>query len=520
MKVQKRNGTEQDFQESKIKSAIEKANNSKKVEDKDRLTEEQVDKVYTYVMKILSKWEASITSDNIQEVVKQGLMKYNHFAVAEAYILYVHDKEKNEKFNHEEKEFMALVQNKNEQARGDNANKKTTVNASMRDYGTGFICKDIFAKLAPKEISSAHKEGFIHFHDADYFFQPLTNCGLINAFDMFENGFVMTGKHIDPPGTFKTGSNLAAQINLQFSGLQYGGQTFSWAALLPALKRSKLHFAHDIVQDVYTMHGIDIDFKEIKGATPDEVYEAYLKDYITKPIFDNLLKKKTKEEVRFGIKTYQWQILCHMSSNGQTPFVTNVLNLREAQNQEELDDLALIIEEMLKRRIKGVKDEHGHMSTPLFPKLLYWGCEGLNMKPGDPYYYLTELAADCMIKRMAPDLNSERKCREIKHGQIIPSMGCLSGDTIIKMLINGQEMTDTFENFWDILSGISEPVGQFGIENNPNLEINLSGIKIWDNVKGAYVDCYKIIRNESDEQEIVTFTANNSIEDEEEIELE
>ena len=325
------------------------------------------------------------------------------------------------------------------------------------------------------------------------------NCDLINVFDMIAHGFMMGDTWIDPPKRFSTGCNLAAQIALIVSGSQYGGQTMSWSHLLQLIPSTKAD--------------CKVELLNLMSTLPKFVR------LLCKPFYNKIIDKMVKRDIHIGIKTYQYQILCHHSSNGQTPFVSNNLCLREAQTPEDQKWLAFIIEEILKRRIKGVKDKSGHYVPPLFPKLLYWECEGLNVEKTDPYYYLTKLAAKCITLRMQPDINSEKKSREIKAGQIIPSMGCLSGDTLIKVKCDRDILTTTFECLWNNLSQIEETLPQFNIKDNPNLEINPKNLMIWDNKLEQFVNVSKLIRNVSDNWFNIEFTKETVIQPNEDFEL-
>lgn len=352
----------------------------------------------------------SINVEDIQDMVEKSLVRHNKHAIARAYILYREDKKKNKKYTPTEEKFLSLL-NGTSELRGDNANKHIDDNGSIRDYAAGLLCKSIAGKILPKDIIKAHNSGLIHYHDLDYSpISPMHNCDLINIEDMLSNGFQMGGTKIEvnDETPFRTICNLLSQISLIVSGRQYGGQTVTWAHTLPYINNSR-----KLIHSNWTKRNWFTNF----------VYNklGLFKKYCNKKV-EGLLR----EEVAEGVKIYQYQILCHMSSNGQTPFVSNNLCLREANTQQELDDFAMLIEEIFKRRIKGVKDESGHYVTPLFPKLLYWMCDGLNVKESDPYFYLTKLAAQCEIKRTQPDVNSEKECRRIKEGQIIPSMGCRS----------------------------------------------------------------------------------------------
>ena len=403
MKVLKRNGSEADFAIDKIKAAIKKANNS--VAENNRMDEGAVEKVIATVQTMLKPYN-TVSVEDIQDIVEKALMRHNKYVVAKSYILYREEHKKiRENKNPILEQAITLMKGTNDSLRGDNANKKVDVASSMRDYLAGLVCKDYFNSNAPKDVVEFHKSGKGHFHDADYSpLMPLFNCDLLNTEDMLDNGTQMGDTHIGSPKLFSNLGNLYAQFNLIVSGSQYGGQTISWA---PAAKY--VQSTRDYYSKIF-----------------DTVAKKFWLLNLAKPFKKEIIEFFTKLDVKKGIKTYQYQVICHQSSNGQTPFVSNNLNLREAQTEQEQKDLAMIIEMIFKRRIKGVKDSHGETAGPLFPKLLYWMCDGLNLKKGDPYFYLTELAAKCNSLRCQPDINSEKICREIKHGQVIPSMGCRS----------------------------------------------------------------------------------------------
>ena len=402
MRVIKRNESEQDFCLDKIEKAIMKANST--VGDEDKMNDDAIQKVLSTVQKKLTGFN-SVKVEDIQDFVEQALVRHNKYAVAKSYILYRDNKKRNKKYTENEEKILSLIDGTSS-LRGDNANKHIDDNASIRDYIAGIMCKSLANKTLPKEIIKAHNEGIIHWHDADYSpAQPLHNCDVYDLENMFKYGFVMGDTKIEPNDEtpFRTMVNLAAQIALLISGRQYGGQTMSWVHLVPYVDQTRKIIRKKILQD---FNEIGVNLSEDK--------------------LNSLTEKKVRDEISEGVKIYQYQILCHSSANGQTPFVSNNLCLREATTKRELDDFALIIEEVLKRRIKGVKDPSGNYISPLFPKLLYWTCDGLNVKKGDPYYYLTELAAKCISKRMQPDIVSESQTRKYKQGQIIPCMGCRS----------------------------------------------------------------------------------------------
>ena len=404
MKVYKRNGAEQDFCLDKIINAIKKANNA--VSDDGKLTDEQFDKVVSTVEKFLEPFD-TVKVEDIQDLVEKALMKHNRYEIAKAYILF-RDKKQNQKiYDDVDEQVLAITKGESAELRGDNANKHIDVNSSIRDYIAGTECKSLAQKMLDKSIITAHKKGWLHYHDMDYSpVMPLHNCDVFNIEDMLDNGFMMNDTKITRPRRFSTAANLAAQINLIISGSQYGGQTFSWAPLAKYVESTRVD--------------CKIELLSILSVLPKWLA------FILKPWYNKMVEVMVKRDIHVGIKTYQYQVLCHQSSNGQTPFVSNVINLREAMGEREQKDLAFIIEEILKRRTKGVLDKLGKPMPPLFPKLLYYTCDGLNVKKGDPYFYLTELAAKCITVRMQPDIISEKKNREVKKGQMIPCMGCRS----------------------------------------------------------------------------------------------
>lgn len=403
MKVVKVRGEEQDFSIKKIQRAIRLANESERVPSESRMTEEQIEKVVNTITKKLEGF-TTINVDDIHTIVEQALVKHNRYYVERAYVLYREEKKNKKKFTDNEEKAIAIIEG-NSELRGENANKSIDDNGAISDYFAGILAKSITNKVLPEDVREAHNLGLEHFHDADYFVRPMHNCDLLDTGDMFTNGFQMQNALIEPnkETPFRTACNLLAQINLIVSGRQYGGQTVSWVHTLQFLDSTRNILRKKIIED----------YNE-DGVTP------------TKEQVDKKVERKLKDEIYEGVKTYQYQILCHSSSNGQTPFVSNNICLREAENQHELDDLAMIIEAILKRRIKGVKDSSGTYVSPLFPKLLYWTCDGLNVNESDPYFYLTELAAECEAARIQPDIVSEKQTRLAKKGQIIPSMGCRS----------------------------------------------------------------------------------------------
>ena len=398
MKVRKLGGKEEDFSLDKIINAVKKANNS--VEKEKRMNDEKINQVVEFVQKKIKNY-STIDVDTIHDFVEKALMNKNQYDIAKAYVLYRSEKKKSKKYSEDELKIISICDSTNEDVSGDNANKRPTFLGTQRDYIAGTKCKTIGRKMLPKEVTKEHDEGSIHFHDMDYSpLQNMSNCCLINDFDMFNNGFAMGNIGIDPSHSFSTACNHLAQIALHVSSSQYGGQSHSWASTLPFLQKSR--------------------------ETISKRIHERCSEFLTEKQMQKFIDEDLKKEINRGVQTFQYQVLCHQSSNGQTPFVSVNLCLAEAMTKQEQKDLAMIIEEVLRQRTEGVKDRKGRIISPLFPKLLYWICDGLNVEETDPYYYLNELAVDCVVKRMQPDILSEKKCREAKEGQIIPNMGCRS----------------------------------------------------------------------------------------------
>lgn len=418
------------------------------------LVDGALDKVIEQTQKFLKPFDV-VSVDDINDLVEKALMKVNAYEVAKEFITYRENKKNNKKFTDTEEKVLSVIDGTNEELRGDNANKHIDLNSSARDYIAGTVCKSIADKILPKEISKAHKEGYIHWHDKDYSpVQHMTNCCLLNTEDMLVNGFQMGDIHIDKPRRVSTAGNLLSQVALITSGQQYGGQTSSISCLLPIVKTTRIACAEELASELLELDYRDFVSKNhvsVDAVYDDYRYRASILGKCSYKHFTKIVEQKTRHDIHIGIKTYAWQILCHHSSNGQSPFTSLVLNLREAEDEQELKDLAFLIEEVIDRRIKGVTGSHGESMTPLFPKLLYWTCDGLNVNPEDPYYYLTKKAAKCITIRMAPDINSEKMSRKIKNGQWIPSMGCRSWLTALwiektypaSTKFHWQDITDT-----------------------------------------------------------------------------
>lgn len=395
MLVIKKDGKEKEFDIIKIKTAVEKAN-----KETNELTIDEINKVSNYVFNECLKIKRSINVTEIQDIVENSLMKYNYFETAKAYIKYRYQKILNKKQNTIDNQVLSTVNLENEEVKQENSNKNPTIIPTQRDYIAGIVSKDLTNRyLLPKDIVEAHNSGLIHFHDADYFIQKSHNCDLVNLEDMLQNGTVINGVKIEKPHSFLTACTIMTQIMAIVASCQYGGQTMTLAHIAPFVDISRKRIKKDVEEELKNIDHTDILISEI-------------------------IERRLKDEIKKGVQTIQYQILTLNSTNGQTPFVSLNMYLNEAKNEQEKNDLALIIEEVLKQRIQGVKNEKGVWITPAFPKLLYV-LESDNIEENQPYYYLTELAAKCTAKRMVPDYVSEKIMLELK-GDCYPPMGCRS----------------------------------------------------------------------------------------------
>ena len=406
MKIIKRNGTEAVFDSSKISMAIRKANNE--AVESERLTEEQIEKITLEIEKECLNLGRAAGVEEIQDMVEDRIMAERAFSVARKYITYRYQRALIRKANSTDDKIMSLIECSNEEVKQENSNKNPTVNSVQRDYMAGEVSKDITKRiLLPKDIVDAHEQGIIHFHDADYFAQHMHNCDLVNLEDMLQNGTVISGTLIEKPHTFSTACNIATQIIAQVASSQYGGQSISLTHLVPFVQISREKIRKEVIEEIKTIG--------------TEVSEETL---------SNIVEKRLHDEICKGVQTIQYQVVTLMTTNGQAPFVTVFMYLNEAKDEQEKHDLALIIEEVLKQRYQGVKNEDGVWITPAFPKLIYV-LEEDNIKEGTPYFYLTELAAKCTAKRMVPDYISEKKMLELKvdkngEGHCYTCMGCRS----------------------------------------------------------------------------------------------
>ena len=406
MKVIKRNGSEVDFDITKIIAAITKANDV--VEESERMTPMQIRRIAESVDLACQKMNRSPSVEEIQDLVEKQIMAHGAFEVAKRYITYRYTRSLVRRSNTTDEKILSLIECCNEEAKQENSNKNPVVNSTQRDYMAGEVSRDITNRiLLPPDIVEAHNEGIIHFHDSDYFAQHMHNCDLVNLEDMLQNGTVITGTLIERPHSFSTACNIATLIIAQVASNQYGGQSISLTHLAPFVQVSR---------------------EKIRRQLQEEMQEV--KADITEEQLSNMVEKRLRDEIRRGVQTIQYQVVTLLTTNGQAPFVTVFMYLNEAKNEQEKHDLALIIEEVLQQRYEGVKNESGVWVTPAFPKLIYV-LEEDNIYENSEYYYLTRMAAKCTAKRMVPDYISEKKMLELKvdkngEGHCYTCMGCRS----------------------------------------------------------------------------------------------
>ena len=406
MNIIKRSGAEVLFDRRKIVKAIEKAN--VRVKEADRLSANQINSIADDIEMDCHREGHALNVEDIQDLVETGIMERGAFEVAKLYITYRYHHQLMRKENTTDKQILSLIEENNEEVKQENSNKNPTVVSVQRDYMAGEVSKDITRRfLLDKDIADAHAAGIIHFHDADYFAQHMHNCDLVNLEDMLQNGTVISGTKIDRPHSFSTACNIATQIIAQVASCQYGGQSISLAHLAPFVEVSRQKFKKEI-REMAEETKLDLDDEQ----------------------FNFMVKQRLRDEIKRGVQTIQYQVITLMTTNGQAPFVTVFMYLGEAKNEQEKSDLALVIEEVLRQRYQGVKNEAGAWITPAFPKLIYV-LEEDNITPGSRYYSLTELAARCTTRRMVPDYISEKKMLELKidgngEGNCYPCMGCRS----------------------------------------------------------------------------------------------
>ena len=403
MNIIKRNGTEEVFDPKKILKALNKANEA--VDDKTlQLSDLEMQSIALDVKNRVEHSISTVSVEDIQDMVENGIMRYAKFDVARKYITYRYTRSLIRKSNSTDEQILSLLERNNEEVKQENSNKNPIINSVQRDYMAGEVSKDLTKRvLLPSDIMEAHEQGIIHFHDADYFAQHMHNCDLVNMEDMLQNGTVISGTKIEKPHSFATACNIATQIVAQVASNQYGGQSVSLAHLAPF---------------------VDVSRKKIRAEVENELRNiVHIKE--SSEMVDEITEARLKKEIKAGIQTIQYQLVTLMTTNGQTPFVTLFMYLNELPDGQTKDDLVMIIEEVLKQRLKGTQNEEGVWITPAFPKLIYV-LEKDNIHENSRYFWLTELAAKCTAKRMVPDYISEKKMKEIKDGNCYTCMGCRS----------------------------------------------------------------------------------------------
>ena len=400
MKIINRNGAEEVFDIKKIVIAVTKADSSSEGRS---LTDSQIEDIAEFVEFKCNKLNRAVSVEEIQDLVEDQIMATGAFELAKRYVRYRYKRSLVRKANTTDNRILSLIECNNEDVKQENSNKNPAVNSVQRDYMAGEVSRDLTQRmLLPEDIVEADKEGIIHFHDSDYYAQHMHNCDLVNLEDMLQNGTVISGTMIEKPHSFSTACNIATQIIAQVASNQYGGQSISLAHLAPFVQVSRDKIRAEVLQE---MEMVGIDYP--------------------KQVLNDIVEGRLKKEIIKGVQTIEYQVITLMTTNGQAPFLTVFMYLNEAKDEREKKDLAMIIEETLKQRYKGVKNEAGVWVTPAFPKLIYV-LEEDNIDEGSPYFYLTELAAKCTSKRLVPDYISEKKMKELKEGNCFPVMGCRS----------------------------------------------------------------------------------------------
>ena len=484
--ITKRNGELVRFNPEKIKNAIQKANN--KMQHRwDRLTHQEIDDIVELITQVYDracdhykKRDKKYPSvEFIQDEIEAELVRRNHYALAKEYMTYRYQRALARKKNTTDESIMQLIKNENKELAEENSNKNTMLASTQRDYIAGEVSRDISQRmLLPENIVKAHKDGVLHFHDLDYFIQPIFNCCLINIKDILDNGTVMNGKMIESPKSFQVACTVMTQVIAAVASNQYGGQSVSVKHLGKYLAKSRDKF-----------------MKELEPEFGDN-----------KELLEKVVDIRLRDELKAGVQTIQYQINTLMTTNGQSPFVTLFLHLD--LEDEYYKETALIIEEILRQRIEGIKNEKGIYVTPEFPKLIYV-LDEFNCLEGGEYDYLTEIAIQCSIKRMYPDYISAKIMREQHDGQVFGIMGCVDGKSVIDYKIGDTRYVESFERAWNRLSKIYVPRYQ---SNCKDMYINTPNVSIWDTVCGGYVDQYRIIRNTQDKWYDVTFSNGRFIE--------
>ena len=400
MKIIKRNGSEEVFDINKIIKAVKKAD----INSEERsLSDGQIEDIAEYVEFKCNKLNRAVSVEEIQDMVENQIMATGAFELAKSYVRYRYKRSLVRKANTTDNRILSLIEYNNEDVKQENSNKNPAVNSVQRDYMAGEVSRDLTTRmLLPEDIVEADRQGIIHFHDSDYYAQHMHNCDLVNLEDMLQNGTVISGTMIEKPHSFSTACNIATQIIAQVASNQYGGQSISLAHLAPFVQVSRNKIRTEVLEEM----------KLVGTEYPDD-------------ILNEIVERRLKKEITKGVQTIEYQVITLMTTNGQAPFLTVFMYLNEAKSESEKRDLAMIIEETLRQRYQGVKNEAGVWVTPAFPKLIYV-LEDDNIEEGSEYFYLTELAAKCTAKRLVPDYISEKKMKELKEGNCFPVMGCRS----------------------------------------------------------------------------------------------
>ena len=481
MKILKRNGQEVLFDSSKIKRAVEKANTS--VTEQEQVSKEEVSMIAASIEVKCEAMDRIPSVEEVQDMVEDLLMNFGKKKLAKNYITYRYTRALARKANTTDDQILTLLECSNENIKQENSNKNPVIASTQRDYMAGEVSRDLCKRLLlPPDVVKAHEEGIIHFHDTDYFTQRIFNCCLINLEDMLQNGTVISETMIERPRSFLTACNIATQIVAQVASNQYGGQTISLAHLAPFVDVSRKKIRKQVIEELTGISHTEADITRIT-------------------------EQRVRREIKAGVQEIQYQVITLMTCNGQAPFITVNLYLNEAKNEQEKQDLALCIEELLKQRILGVKNEAGVYITPAFPKLVYVLQED-NIHEGDPYYYLTELAAKCTAKRMVPDYVSEKIMMKLK-GDAYPPMGCVSGDEVITYRYKNNIYTESFCRMWLRMKN------SFTEQTQPgrilDKYIDLRNVEIYDS-KDGWTICKRIIRNENSAMLRLKFSNGRTIE--------
>lgn len=476
MNVIKRNGKEVIFDKTKIINAVTKANEDKQNNSKVRLSTDQIKDIADHIENYCdTNLNRAISVEEIQDMVEDQIISKGFYNIAKCYIKYRYKRTLARQANTTDGVILSLVEQDNEEVKQENSNKNPTIISTQRDYVAGEVSRDITNRLLlPDDVVEAHKEGIIHFHDADYFIQKSFNCCLVNLEDMLQNGTVISGTLIEKPHSFATACNIATQIIAQVASNQYGGQSVSLSHLAPFV---------DISRQKY--------IKQVRKEFEDNNIE-YTEDMV-----NNIAESRLLTEIKQGVQMIQYQVLTLMTTNGQTPFITIFMYIDEVPEGKLRDDLALIIRETISLRLKGIKNEQGAYISPAFPKLIYV-LEEDNIYEDSKYWDITVLAAKCTAKRLVPDFISEKIMKQLKvdangEGHCYPVMGCVLGSSVINCKIKNKLYKDiTFEEFWNIISKMNLEINKFGMSEYYDIS---SVVKIYDSYSNKYVVCKKLIKN-------------------------